>query len=397
MANAILHFPFNYTNIKIRYIYITLQWRHKASWSLKSPANKEQHQISSSLAPCEGNHRWLDWSVTKPRQSVASYRKFLISFQWRHNERDGVSHYWRHDCLLNRFFRRKSTRICEIRIPWHFVSLHKNANYNACLPFHDDVIKWKHFPRYWPFVRGIHRPPVNSSHKSQCREAVMFYLICAWINGWVNNRESGDFRRHRVHYDVTVMGAMRRESETDYHAANQSHLPHYCHTVNGDGSKLTDQSCVWLGFIHLGLVTEWRMCALVNWVIIDSRTGSSLVLFQASARTNDDLFPFHDDVIKWKHFPRYWPFVWGIHRSPVTRNFDVFFDLSLNKRLGKQPRRRWFETPSRSLLRQCIVSRFQCVKSTTMKTHKLCITNFSWCCKLCGSKWDYVVVFFKRF
>ena len=32
---------------------------------------------------------------------------------------------------------------------------------------HDDVIKWKHFPRYWPFVRGIHRSPVNSTHKGQ--------------------------------------------------------------------------------------------------------------------------------------------------------------------------------------------------------------------------------------
>ena len=32
---------------------------------------------------------------------------------------------------------------------------------------HDDVIKWKHFPRYWPFVRGIHRSPVNSRHKGQ--------------------------------------------------------------------------------------------------------------------------------------------------------------------------------------------------------------------------------------
>ena len=30
---------------------------------------------------------------------------------------------------------------------------------------HDDVIKWKHFPRYWPFVRRIHRSPVNSPHK----------------------------------------------------------------------------------------------------------------------------------------------------------------------------------------------------------------------------------------
>ena len=40
------------------------------------------------------------------------------------------------------------------------------------------------------------------------------------------------------------------------------------------------------------------------------------------------------------------------HR-PVTRSFDVFFDLRLNKRLSKQSRRRWFETPSRSLWRHC--------------------------------------------
>ena len=70
---------------------------------------------------------------------------------------------------------------------------------------HDDVIKWKHFPRYWPFVREIHRSPVNSPHKGQWRGALMFSLICAWINGWVNNREAGDLRRYRAHYDVSVM------------------------------------------------------------------------------------------------------------------------------------------------------------------------------------------------
>ena len=70
---------------------------------------------------------------------------------------------------------------------------------------HDDVIKWKHFPRYWPFVRGIHRSPVNSPHKGQWRGALMLSLICVWINGWVNNREAGDLRRYRAHYDVTVM------------------------------------------------------------------------------------------------------------------------------------------------------------------------------------------------
>ena len=70
---------------------------------------------------------------------------------------------------------------------------------------HDDVIKWKHFPRYWPFVWGIHRFLVNSPHKGQWRGALMFSLICVWINGWVNNRGAGDLRRYRAHYDVTVM------------------------------------------------------------------------------------------------------------------------------------------------------------------------------------------------
>ena len=69
---------------------------------------------------------------------------------------------------------------------------------------HDDVIKWVYFPRYWPFVRGIHRPPVKSHHKGQWHGALMFSLICVWINGWINNREACDLRRHRAHHDVTV-------------------------------------------------------------------------------------------------------------------------------------------------------------------------------------------------
>ena len=70
---------------------------------------------------------------------------------------------------------------------------------------HDDVIKWKHLPRYWPFVREVHRSPANSPHKGQWRGALMFSLICVWLNGWVNNGEAGDLRRYRAHYDVTVM------------------------------------------------------------------------------------------------------------------------------------------------------------------------------------------------
>ena len=73
---------------------------------------------------------------------------------------------------------------------------------------HDDVIKWKHFPRYWSFVRGIHRSPVDFPHKGQWRGALMFSVICAWTNGWANTRYTGDLRRHRAHYDVTAMVSM---------------------------------------------------------------------------------------------------------------------------------------------------------------------------------------------
>ena len=86
------------------------------------------------------------------------------------------------------------------------------ANQMEYIPYrmsalHDDVIKWKYFQRHWPFVRGLHRSPVNFLHKGQWRGALMFSLICVWINDWVNNREAGDLRRHRAHYDVIVMYA----------------------------------------------------------------------------------------------------------------------------------------------------------------------------------------------
>ena len=89
----------------------------------------------------------------------------------------------------------RSTYPCEMG-PW---TLSQN----------DDVIKWKHFPRYWPFVRGIHRSPVNSPRKGQWRGALMFSFICAWFNAWVNNREAGDLRSNRAHYDVIVMNIRR--------------------------------------------------------------------------------------------------------------------------------------------------------------------------------------------
>ena len=83
---------------------------------------------------------------------------------------------------------------------------HQMSCWHLITWLHDDVMKRKHFPRYWPIVRGIHRSPVNFTHKGQWHRYLMFSSICAWINGWVNTAEAGDLRRHRAHIDVTLIG-----------------------------------------------------------------------------------------------------------------------------------------------------------------------------------------------
>ena len=83
---------------------------------------------------------------------------------------------------------------------------------------HDDVIKWKQFPHYWPFVRGIHQSPVNSPHKGQWHGALMFSLIYAlnerlskqsW--GWSFETPSRSLWRH--------YNALRFESWASIHLA----------------------------------------------------------------------------------------------------------------------------------------------------------------------------------
>ena len=100
---------------------------------------------------------------------------------------------------------------------------------------HDDVIKWKHFPRYWPFMRGIHRSPVNSTHKGQWRGALVFSLICPWINDWVNNREAGDLRRYSGYYDVSVMHTVQVSFCTRHYPFQRLYTSfthgEYCHSL----------------------------------------------------------------------------------------------------------------------------------------------------------------------
>ena len=72
---------------------------------------------------------------------------------------------------------------------------------------------WRHqmetFSAFLAFCAGNSPVPVNSPHKGQWREALMFPLICARTNRWINNHEAGDLRRHEAHYDVSVMNVQR--------------------------------------------------------------------------------------------------------------------------------------------------------------------------------------------
>ena len=68
---------------------------------------------------------------------------------------------------------------------------------------------WRHqmetFSALLAICAGNSPAPVNFPHKGQWRGALMFALICVWINAWVNNRKAGDLRRYCAHYDVIVM------------------------------------------------------------------------------------------------------------------------------------------------------------------------------------------------
>ena len=65
----------------------------------------------------------------------------------------------------------------------------ENCHLISSTDYHDDVIKWKHYPRYWP-----HRWPVVSLYKGQGHGALAFSLNCIWKKktGWANNRDADD-------------------------------------------------------------------------------------------------------------------------------------------------------------------------------------------------------------
>ena len=99
--------------------------------------------------------------------------------------------------------------------------------------------------------------PVNSPHKGQWRGALMFSLICARINGWVNNREAGDLRRHPTHCDVIVMTLV---AENPNHPKMLLLWIYWCRTDLHDTS-----------YFKMGLVVEVRIVHIAKIVLADSR------------------------------------------------------------------------------------------------------------------------------
>ena len=95
--------------------------------------------------------------------------------------------------------------------------LRKDDTLRASSLYHDDVIKWKHFPRYWTSVWGILQAPVNSPHKGHWRRALMFSLICTWINGWVKQSRGWWFetpsRSLCLHCNVSSTSYMEKLAE----------------------------------------------------------------------------------------------------------------------------------------------------------------------------------------
>ena len=143
---------------------------------------------------------------------------------------------------------------------------------------------WRHqmetFPRYWPFVRGIHRSPVNSPHKGQRRGALMFSLICARINRWTNNRKAGDLRRCRSHCDVIVMYICWRSGTIKHRST--------ANTISYTRSQLT-------------ISHHWHYNDLIMSATASQATGVSIVCLTVSSGAR-----FKANI----KVPRHWHF-WG--------------------------------------------------------------------------------------
>ena len=137
--------------------------------------------------------RWFHWSWLVMNQLSGCWVTVSANLSWPDSWPEGTDG---DNSIVLLFFFRKGDNKCR----WQT---------------HDDVIKWKHFPRYWPFSL------VNSPHKASDAELWCFLWSASWINGGVNNREAGDLGRHLAHHDITVMQCMQFFRECQWVSARK--------------------------------------------------------------------------------------------------------------------------------------------------------------------------------
>ena len=212
------------------------------------------------------------------------------------------------------------------------------------------------------FVRGIHRRPENSPHKGSATRkmfpfddvimgcisltkgphcgALMFSLLLVWMTCWVNRQIANGLRRCDDH--VTSLSCCTWEQSNFWifenlipsqwnpmdKAVSLDHSlteKHYSLMVAMIYIYIYIYICIYTyicSYIHDIMINSWiflwNIFSKISSLSQSKECGVSFYLKSTKrAVTMCECHVCHHDVIKWNHFPRYWPFVWGIHRSPV--------------------------------------------------------------------------------
>ena len=141
--------------------------------TVHSDADQRKNQSSASLAFVRGIHRRpvnsphkcpvMRWMIPFDNGIMVTPVVAWLTSHWTPNVEYNELHAWKNGPVTREMF------------PCHDFFMPCDVNYNV--QCHDDVIKWKHFPRYWPFVRGIHRSRWIPHTKASDAEPLMFCLF----------------------------------------------------------------------------------------------------------------------------------------------------------------------------------------------------------------------------
>ena len=192
--------------------------------------------------------------------------------------------------------------IVRVQISQHLVvEVHQEGQWWFCQSFVGILMWWRHQMETFFRVTGslcaeIDQLPVNYPHKGQWRGALIFSLISAWTNGWVNKRDVGDLRRHRAHCDVTVMKII-------------DEIPSKSRNTRG-----------WRNWQQRLTTMAWR--------------GSQNILhYVQHIETETKWLLFSDSVYKWIFFHKNWCMIIRISRDRISNEQTIIW-LSEPRLLG---------------------------------------------------------------